>query len=92
MGYVSAFDMAEQTDLTTALTWHLRANCFPPIPLAMLTVAKQAIAKVLSGDRDYEIPLPDGITWRGEDQAPAWSVIDGLCLAAFVDAGVGTEE
>lgn len=85
MGYASAFDMAGQTDLNTALTWHLRSNLYPPVPLSMIEPCKEAIFSVLDNESSREIALPEGVSWRGKDTAPAWAVVEGHHLEAFVD-------
>lgn len=84
MGYLSALDMADQTDLDTALSWHLRSNHFPPVPAEMIGPCKEAIEAYHSEDLDRFIKLPDPITWRDQDSAPAWAIIEGHHLDAFL--------
>ena len=85
MGYLNALGMAEQTDLTTAVQWHLRYNMYPPVPLAMTRVAVQAINSIVLDLPDTLIALPDGVSYRGEEAVEAWRVVDSLRLDAFVD-------
>lgn len=84
MGYSSAREMIEHADL--ALVWHLRGNHYPPVPLSMVEPCKAAILAVLDNDSKQEITLPDGVLWRGQDTAPAWAIVEGHHLEAFVDS------
>lgn len=71
-------------DLDTALVWHLRSNHYPPVPLSMLSVCKQAIELANDGEYDELIDLPEGTYWRGQEQAPVWAIVDGHHLDAFI--------
>ena len=39
----------------------------------------------VAGATVTHIELPDGVTWRGETSAPAWSVIEAHHLQSFLD-------
>jgi hypothetical protein len=89
MGSLHAAAFAEavedgQVGLRTAISWHLQSNHFPPVPLSMVDPCLAAIAAWNEGTDDDLIELPDGITWRGETSAPAWSVIEGHHLQSFL--------
>jgi hypothetical protein len=90
MGYLSAVDMANtDSTLEQQITWHLRANCYPPVPLVMLGACIEAIGIVQAaqwGDCDlYEpVPLPDGVKWRDCDEAPAVEIVKGYRLEAWI--------
>lgn len=66
--------MAEMSDLDTALTWHLRSNHYPPVPLTMLEPCKNAIDAYWDDDLDRQIDL-NGSYYRGEPFAPAREII-----------------
>lgn len=74
MGSLQAQEMATHADMDIALTWHLRANHFPPIPLSMIEPCKQAIFAMRDGDIYRAIDLPEGVTYKGMTNAPAWDV------------------
>lgn len=84
MGYQSARDMAELTDLRTAIGWHLSSNHYPPVPSDMVEPCIQAIEAYELESPDYLIDLPDGTSWRGETSAPAWAIVEGHHLDAFL--------
>ena len=85
MGYNSAFDMAVHADIRRTVSWHLTANCYPPVPALMVDVCVDAIAAVLAGDSDEQVRLPEGILYKGQDSAPAWAVMENFRLRAITD-------
>jgi hypothetical protein len=91
MGYLSALDMAAQADIEIALSWHLASNHYPPVPSSMIEPCKAAIEAVMDGREDELIPLPVGVLYRSDDVAPAWALVEGLHLDAFLDVEVDYE-
>lgn len=85
MGHMQAQEMAALADLDTALVWHLRSNHFPPVPLSMLDTCKRAIELANEGEYDLLMSLPDGVTYRGQMQAPVWAIVEQHHLDAFID-------
>ena len=88
MGYSNAREMAELADLDDALAWHLRGNHYPPVPLSMVEPCKIAILNALDNLPNEEIPLPEGVSWRGQDTAPTWAIVEAHHLEAFIDSMV----
>jgi hypothetical protein len=86
MGYSSALDMVEHLDLDRAIAWHLESNHYPPVPSSMVPMCIAALDAVLAEEPDRRIDLPEGIAFRGEPSAPAWAVVEGHHLDAFLDA------
>jgi hypothetical protein len=86
MGRMHAEEMAELCDLDTALEWHFTANHYPPLPLFLLPMAKEAIAAANEGDGDRLISLPSGVTHRKYGvQVPTWVIIEEFHLDSFLD-------
>jgi hypothetical protein len=85
MGSLQATEMAELTDIDTALTWHLRANHYPPIPLEMVAVCKEAIALCNEGLENNTVDLPHGTSYRNAPYAPAWAIVDAHHLDPWID-------
>ena len=51
---------------------HLTSNHYPPVPTTMVPTCIEAIDAVNdAGLWDLEIPLPEGVSWRGLTTAPA---------------------
>jgi hypothetical protein len=82
---------AGDVSLEQSLAWHLRANHYPPVPLSMIEPCIQAIEigqRYQWGDADLNdrVDLPDGVLWRGEENAPAWAIIEAHHLDAFIQS------
>lgn len=77
MGSMQAREMANAPELTMedALAWHLRSNHYPPVPLSMVQPCMDAIDAYWEDDLDKMIQLPEGVSFRGEPEAPARDII-----------------
>lgn len=86
MGRQSLEGMLEVADIDTALSWHLSSNHYPPVPLSMVPVCKQAIDAANRGEQDWDsvITLPDGVSWRGQSSAPVRAIIERHHLESFL--------
>lgn len=84
MGRLGVEDMLEHGTVEQALTWHLTSNHFPPIPVAIVPVAKRAILYANQGRWDSLLTLPPGMTWRGHTRAPVSACVDAWHLEAFL--------
>lgn len=91
MGTLAASEMAEYTTLRVALSWHLQSNHYPPVPQSMVPVCLSAIDAINEGEFYRSIDLPEGISWRGQSDAPAWAIVDGHHLEPFIDS-IDSEE
>jgi hypothetical protein len=86
MGYNNLLDIASQTDLTTAVSWHLKANCYPPVPAVMIPICVEAIDLVICEEGNQYVELPEGVLYKGDTSAPAWAIVDNYRLGAILDA------
>jgi hypothetical protein len=88
MGSIYAAGLASEVNdlitLETALHIHLRSNHYPPVPEAMIAPCVAAIDAANDDDYDREIDLTGIAQWRGNDYAPAWAIIEGHHLDAFI--------
>ena len=84
MGYTTALGLAEDLSLEAGLAYHLQANHYPPVPVSMVDACIEAIDAYYEEDFDREINLPEGISWRGQDTAPAHAIIDAHHLDAWL--------
>jgi len=82
---MSAMGMAEATDIDTALSWHLSSNHYPPIPQVMIEPAKKAIAAANENDWDRVITLPESVSFRDGNTAPAHEMVEAMHLDAWID-------
>ena len=88
MGSNFAHDLADYDlglDLSTAIGIHLTSNHYPPVPLSMVTPCIDALDAYWSDDPDAEIAMPEGVTYKGMNTAPAWAVIEQHHLEAWLD-------
>jgi hypothetical protein len=81
-------------DLTLELQiqMHLTGNHYPPVPLSMVKPCIEAIDAYWEGNSNTMIELPEGVSWRNTNRAPAWSIIDGHHLEPWVNDWDNEEE
>lgn len=84
MGHITAVGLAEELSLEAGLAYHLQANHYPPVPVAMVDACIDAIDAYHAEDFQKLIKLPEGITWRGENFAPAHEIVDAHHLDAWL--------
>ena len=87
MGANFAHDLASGDfglSLEQAVSIHLTANHYPPVPTSMVPVCINAIENANEGDWDWLVTLPDGVTWKGQDTVPASVIVDEFHLGEFV--------
>ena len=86
MGSLQATEIANSgLSLEDSLTWHLRANHYPPVPLEMIPVCVEAIDLMNEGLPNSQIELPLGTRYRGDTTAPAWAIADAHHLNAWIE-------
>ena len=78
-------DLGIHLDIETQIGIHLASNHYPPIPSIMIEPCIEAIDAVNDlGLWDLEIPLPEGVLWRGLTSAPAHALISNHHLEAWL--------
>lgn len=84
MGLQSLEGMLDVADIDTALSWHLGSNHYPPVPLTMVKVCKEAIDAGNRGLWDELIDMPDGVTYKGNHSAPVHAIVEQHHLGPFI--------
>lgn len=93
MGSNMATEMADGTldelgihlDMEQQIAIHLSANHYPPVPKSMVKPCIEAIDAVNDlGLWNADIELPEGISWRGNNTAPASAIIEAHHLDAWI--------
>jgi hypothetical protein len=84
MGLNTAVDLAENLDLEMAIGYHLQGNHYPPVPLSMVQPCIDAIDAYYDEDYDRLIDMPQGVSYRGRDKAPASAIIEQHHLEAWL--------
>lgn len=94
MGYLSALDFAGNAPLETALSWHLTANHYPPLPEALVDPCKRAIELARAGKWDARVSIKGaGVQLRvrpysdeATDRPTVARLVEACNLEAFLDA------
>ena len=85
MGALHAMELADsELDLEKQITYQLRNNHYPPVPLEMVPVCIEAIDFANEGEWDEMITLPEGVSWRGEPCAPVSAIVEGHHLEFWI--------
>jgi hypothetical protein len=87
MGSNLATELADgllELDLETQIAIHLTSNHYPPVPRSMVEPCIDAIDAYYEEDYNKLIKLPEPITWRGKDSAPASAIVDAHHLDAWL--------
>jgi hypothetical protein len=72
-----------QISLEEQIRIHLTSNHYPPVPSSMVQPCIEAIDAYWEDDGSSQIDL-NGNIWRGQSTAPAWAIIEGHHLDAWV--------
>lgn len=84
MGLTTALDLQENVSLDAGLAYHLQANHYPPVPVAMVDACIAAIDAYYDEDYQREIELPAGVLWRGQTSCPASAIAEAHHLDAWL--------
>lgn len=90
MGTGNAQTMNQQVkqgavDLDTALLWHLTSNHYPPVPAAMVPVAKKAIEHANLGEWDASVEFPKGWVVNNLSRMEVSKIVEIMHLDAFIE-------
>ena len=86
MGRNMATELANGTlnlNMADSIAMHLRVNHYPPVPTSMVQPCIDAIDAYWEDDFNREIELPEGVLWRGNENAPAYAIIESHHLEAW---------
>lgn len=76
MGHSTAQDIAStDISLEQQIAWHLQGNHYPPVPTSMVQPCIEAIDAYFEDNLEAEIALPDGVSYKGRNTAPARDII-----------------
>jgi hypothetical protein len=83
--FANDLTLADNLTIENQIAIHLSANHYPPVPAIMVQPCVEAIDAVNDlGLWDLEIPLPEGVSWRGLTTAPAHAIIEQHHLDAWI--------
>ncbi len=82
---VTIGDLGIALDIESQIGIHLQSNHYPPVPKTMIKPCIEAIDAVNdAGLWDLDIPLPEGVLWKGLTSAPAHAIIEAHHLQAWI--------
>ncbi len=77
MGSVYAEGLTEiGLTLEEQILVHLTSNHYPPVPKVMVETCIEAIDKANGGEWDEMVPMPEGVTYKGETEAPVHAIVE----------------
>jgi hypothetical protein len=78
-------DMGIHLTIEQQIGIHLSSNHYPPVPSSMVKPCIEAIDAVNDlGLWDADIELPEGVSWKGSNYAPAHAIIEAHHLDAWL--------
>ena len=93
MGMMTARELQEQgMSLENQIAIHFSSNCYPPIPHQMIPTAVAAIDAYWEDELDKLIPLPQGVSFRGNTEVSARNIINSYYLGAWCESDIEDEE
>jgi len=85
MGSVYAEGLTEVgLSLEDQILVHLTSNHYPPVPKIMVPTCIEAIDKANEGEWDEMIKMPEGVSYKGEDEAPVHAIVEQHHLEFWV--------
>ena len=86
MGRMTADALTElNISLKQQIEIHLRSNFYPPVPLSMVQPCLDAIEAYYDENLDKEIAMPEGVSYKGSNVAPAWAIIEQHRLDSWLE-------
>jgi hypothetical protein len=86
MGHKTSLEIVEsELSLRDQLAWHLQGNHYPPVPLEMVDPCIDSIELACVGDWNAKVLLPEGVSYKGDNYAPVWAMIEQHHLSEWVD-------
>jgi len=77
MGSVYAEGLTEiGLSLEDQILVHLTSNHYPPVPKVMVEPCIEAIDNANAGDWDKMIKMPEGVSYKGESEAPTDAMVE----------------
>jgi hypothetical protein len=78
-------EMGIVLSLEDQITIQLTSNHYPPVPRSMVQPCINAIDACNEDESDRLIELPEGVLWRNQTHAPAYAIVEGHHLDAWVN-------
>ena len=94
MGKMFATELSamDTMPLEQQINLHLQYNFYPPIPSSMVQPCIEAINAYWNEDIYAEIEMPQGVSYRGSNFAPAHAIVEQHRLDSWLESDEYFEE
>lgn len=87
MGLQTAIGISElEMPIESQIAIHLRSNFYPPIPLSMVQPCVDAINAYWNDVPDASIEMPQGVSYRSSNYAPAHAIVEQYRLDSWLES------
>jgi hypothetical protein len=76
LNFATELSAMDTMPLEAQINMHLQYNFYPPVPSSMVQPCIDAIDAYIEEDYDREIEMPQGVSYRGSDYAPAHAIVE----------------
>ena len=85
MGLNFATELADlDMSMENQINIHLQYNCYPPVPSSMVQPCIDAINAYWNDVPDAAIEMPQGVSYRSSNYAPAYAIVEQHRLDPWV--------
>jgi hypothetical protein len=83
LNFATELSLMETMPLEQQINLHLQYNFYPPVPSSMVQSCIEAINAYNDEDLERQIEMPQGVSYRGSDFAPAHAIVEQHRLYPF---------
>ena len=86
LNFATELSAMDSMPIEAQLNMHLQYNFYPAIPSSMVQPCIDAIDAYWDEDFDREIEMPQGVSYRSSNYAPAYAVVEQHRLDAWLES------
>ena len=76
LNFATELSTMDTMPIEAQINMHLQYNFYPPITSSMVQPCIDAIDAYMDDDIYREIEMPQGVSYRGSDFAPAYAIVE----------------
>ena len=85
LNFATELSAMDTMPIEAQINTHLQYNFYPPVPSSMVQPCIEAIDAYLEEDFDRQIEMPQGVSYRGSDYAPAHAIVEQHRLDSWLE-------
>jgi hypothetical protein len=85
LNFATELSAMDTMPIEAQINMHLQYNFYPPIPSSMVQPCIDAINAYWNEDIYAEIEMPQGVSYRGSNYAPAHAIVEQHRLDPWLD-------